>query len=223
MSNPFGCNQKNLFGNKAKPNVAKVPEPVTIEVEKNQVVSATLPYGTPLAAPIRQHMHANVTVDSQRLFIYRSVNGWTNIALDSTDSAPKLTGDPITVVTTAYREFNACPHVSTVNLKWKGTDTLLSFDAIAGMESQFVPLPENTSDDSAAGGSKTDAEVLYDFAEDNQRKMVEMGTDVDECKTKLTYLVQAIDKIFKKLDQDERTPDDPTEPTTVVKNKRARK
>ena len=232
MSSPFGCNQKNLFGSKAKSKDAKTPEPVTLTVDPSQVVTASIPYGTPMAAPIRQHMHASVTHDGQRIFIFRQVNGWTNISLDSTDTSPKLTCDPITVLNIAYREFNACASVSKVILKMTGDNAEYGYDDIAGMEAKLVPLPEAQETEGAAGGSKTDAEVLYDLAIENQNKMVQLGTDVDEIKTKLLYvvqtvdttynklltLVQAVDQVYKKVSEED---DGITEPATIHKKARA--
>jgi hypothetical protein len=101
--------------------------------------------------------------DGQRIFIFRQVNGWTNISLESTENAPKLTCHPITALITAWKEFSTCPAVSEVIIKWKGSDDRLTYDDIAGMESQFLPLPEATGDDTP---DKTDAEVLFEAISD---------------------------------------------------------
>ena len=153
-SSPFGCNQKNSFGSKlskAKDNSA--PEPVTLIADKNQVITAIIPFNTPMAASIRQHMHTTVLNDGQKIFIYRSVNGWTNIALDSSEAAPKLTCDPVTTLIKAWTEFNKCPQVSNITIKWKGSEQALSYDDIAGMEAEFVALPEGTGDADNQGAS----------------------------------------------------------------------
>ena len=127
MSSPFACNRgPSPFGSKlAKAKEAAVPEPVTLIADKSQVITAIIPFQTKQAAAIRQHMHANITSNGQKIFIYRAVNGWTNIALDATEAAPKLTCDPITTLKTAWHEFTNCSAVSTITIKWKDTDTVL--------------------------------------------------------------------------------------------------
>jgi hypothetical protein len=191
---PFGCNQRNsLFGGKGKGTPNSKPEPVTLIASKTQVITAIIPFSTPKAAAIRQHMHSNVLHDGQRIFYYRQQNGWTNIALTSTETSPKVTCDPVTTLKIAWREFNSCPFVSPLEIKWEGSNEVLGFDDIDGMETTFDKLPEET-DAPNDGPQKTDAEVLF-------AKLGELEKKVSDVDTKIAYLVNASDKINKLLDQ----------------------
>lgn len=135
------------FGSSVKPKPLTPPEPVNLLVNKNQIVVAIIPHNTAKSAPIRQWMHSNVIHpnDRTRLFIFRSStnNSWTTIALDSTSEAPKLTAEPLTVVTIARAEFNRCPHVSAVTCRdWNGNEITeadipnLDFDPLTPVPSQ---------------------------------------------------------------------------------------
>ena len=134
-------------------------------------------------------MHSNVTENGQKIFIYRNVNGWTNISLESTESAPKLTCDPITTLFTAYREFTNCAAVSKVTIKWAGSAAELGVDDIKGMETQFDPLPEPVAEESGASSSKTDAEVLYDVIGAMDKKIDDVSTKLEEVNVKLVHIV----------------------------------
>lgn len=195
-SSPFGCNQKSSFGNKlGKAKETAPPEPVVIFAEQNQVITAIIPFNTKRAAEIRQHMHANITNDGQRVFIYRSVNGWTNISLESTPASPKLTCDPIGTLKMAYREFTACAAVSTVTMKWKESDTPIAFDDLDTLS--FEDLPTEAAGEPDAGGStnKSDAEILYDQIDALSKKVDKINDLVYDNETKLTYIVAAVEKI----------------------------
>ena len=55
-SNPFGCNQKkSVFGSSAKAKAAIAKESVMLVADKNQIITAIVPYNSPQAAAIRQH------------------------------------------------------------------------------------------------------------------------------------------------------------------------
>ena len=187
-SSPFGCNQNSLFGKQNKKSTAAAPpEAVELIADPCQVITAVIPFGTKQAPNIRKTMHENITHDGQRIFIYRQVNGWTNISLESTETAPKLTADPITALKTAWREFNSCPFVSAVNIKWKGQNNVLGYDDIDHMETQFVPLPTGDESDEP---KKTDGEVIFDTINEVKDKLVAMDT-------KISYLTDVIDSIYK--------------------------
>ena len=196
-SSPFGCNKKNSFASSlSKAKEAAAPEPVMLIADKSQVITAVIPFNTKNAAPIRQHMHQNVTENGQKIFIYRNINGWTNISLESTESAPKLTCDPITTLTTAWREFTNCAAVSKVTIKWAGSATELGFDDIKGMETQFDPLPEAAAEESGASSSKTDAEILYDLIGALDKKVDELSTKLEDANVKLVHIVGAVDRLM---------------------------
>ena len=155
-------------------------------------------------------MHANILNDGQRIFIYRQVNGWTNISLEATEENPKLTCDPMTTLTTAYREFKNCPNVSEIKIKWDDSEELIPFDEIGHMEALFEDLPEGTNESSGTSNSKTDAEVLYDLIEatnnnvtngDTNMKVNELADKVNAIDTKLAYIVNAIDQALGKQSQ----------------------
>ena len=202
-ASPFAVNKKDLFSGKAKPKPESYPpEPVTLIADKCQVITAMIPFGTRRSAEIRQHMHSNIKMDGNRIFIFRSVNGWTNISLDSTESTPKLTCDPIHTLKQAWREFNDCPAVSDVSIKWKGSDVVLGYDDIDMMEAQFVPLPagDPSSDDgSATGTTKTDAEVLYDMMKSMDDMMTKQQAAIAEFDTKLVHIISVTEGLAKQL------------------------
>ena len=183
-SNPFDCNQKkSAFGSPAKAKAVIPRESVTLVADKNQIITAIIPYNSPQAAPIRQHMHSNITIDGQRVFIFRPVNGWTNIALNSTAENPKLTADPITVLKLAHTKFSECPSVSSVSIKWAGTEDVKTYEDIDQMEPMFTPLPES-QDPVAEGQAKTEGEFLMDKLNEVDKKVddkiLELGKKIDE-------------------------------------------
>ena len=182
-SNPFDCNQKkSAFGSPAKAKAVIPRESVTLVADKNQIITAIIPYNSPQAAPIRQHMHSNITIDGQRVFIFRPVNGWTNIALNSTAENPKLTADPITVLKLAHTKFSECSAVSTVTIKWAGSDEVLNYEDIDNMEPMFIPLPESQG---PVAEAKTEGEFLMD-------KLNEVDKKVDD---KILGLDKKIDEV----------------------------
>jgi hypothetical protein len=183
-SNPFGCNQKkSVFGSSARAKAVIARESVMLVADKNQIITAIVPYNSPQAAAIRQHMHSNITVDGQRVFIFRPVNGWTNIALDSTAENPKLTADPITVLKLAFTKFSECTAVSTVTIKWAGTDENLTYEDIDQMETKFDKLPD-AQPDADPVTNKGDAEYLMDKLNEIDKKVddkiLELGKKIDE-------------------------------------------
>jgi hypothetical protein len=198
MSSPFACNpKKSLFGGKAKSKEVLTPETVTLIADKSQVITAMIPYQTKQANTIRSHMHQTVLHEGQRIFIFRQVNGWTNISLESTENVPKLTCDPITTLITAYREFSTCPAVGNVVIKWKGSDEVLGYDDIAGMDGQFDPLPE-ASDDAETDRHQTDADVLYAAIESIDKK-------VDAYDNKLAHIVGIVERTYALVNGDDET------------------
>ena len=232
MSSAFGCNspQKNsLFKSKMAGKQTVTPEDVTIVIDKCQVITALVPFQTKQASAIRTHMHQNILDNGQKIFIYRSINGWTNIALDSTESAPKLTCDPITTLKIAHKEFNACTAVGNVYMKWKGTEDLLPYEAIDGMEGHFDPLPEDQVVESTVA-EKTDAEMLADTLDTIERK-------VDSLDTKIGHIISIIELAHRNAPKDpvdvDGNNDDTTgnneeagsskDPATPQTGKRARK
>ena len=55
-SNPFGCNQKkSVFGSSARAKAVIARESVMLVADKNQIITAIVPYNSPQAAAIRQH------------------------------------------------------------------------------------------------------------------------------------------------------------------------
>lgn len=199
MSSPFGCNQKNTIGSafSGKAKETAPPEPVIIVVDKSQVVTAIIPFGTKHAAAIRSHMHGNILIDGQKCFIYRNMNGWTNIGLESTATAPRLTFDPITVLKKAVPEFDACPFVSTVTIKWTDGTTINGYDAIDGLDGMFDPLPvADESPQDMTDTRKTDGEILHEC-------LVEMDKKVDTVDGKLAHVVSVVDKLYKSLVDDD--------------------
>jgi hypothetical protein len=109
---------------------------------------------------------------------------------------------PITTLITAWREFSACPSVSDVVIKWKGTQEELGYDDIAGMDGQFDPLPE-TTETTPTADDKTDAEVLYDAIQAVDKK-------VDALDAKLAHLINVGERTYSLVnDGDEPVPTSP--------------
>lgn len=215
MASPFGCNRKNLF---QKKTISSSPaEPVTLIADKSQVITAVIPFGTKHAGTIRAHMHENIkTDDHQKIFIYRSMNGWTNISLESTETSPKLTCDPITTLINAWTQFNACPQVGKLVIQWKGESAELGYDDIANMEGKFDPLPEETmaQADDQAGGSKTDAEIMMDMIETNTKSLTTLSESVTALDTKLGHAIGIIEKLAKLAQSDDVADDETVTPAT---------
>ena len=194
MSSPFGCNsapKNSLFKSKLAGKQVIPPEDVTLVIDKSQVITAIIPFQTKQAAAIRAHMHQNIIDNGQKIFLYRGVNGWTNIALDSSESAPKLTCDPITTLKIAHREFNACTSVNNVIMKWKITDQVVTEEELDGMESAFEPLPDAATDPNEPhGNEKTDAEVLAETLDQLERK-------VDSLDLKIGHVISILEKNYR--------------------------
>jgi hypothetical protein len=180
-TNPFGCNKRNSFNsfstNKAEKKI--VPEPVTLIAAKSQVITLNIPFNTPAAQSIRTYMHTHCVSDgvpAQKLFIYRSANGWTNIALDSTEQSPKLTADVYYTLKTAWRTFNDCSHVSNLTMRNEDGSTF-EYDDIDKME--FIPLPDKVDVVQHGEASRTDAEVILEMIEKVHKKQSEMDGKLD--------------------------------------------
>ena len=183
-SSAFGCNaKKSLLGNSLKAKEVIPREPVVLVANKNQIITAIIPYNSKQAAAIRQHMHTNIVIDSQRVFLFRTVNGWTTVALDSTETNPKLTADPITVLKLAFTKFSECTAVSTVTIKWAGTDENLTYEDIDQMETKFDKLPD-AQPDADPVTNKGDADYLMDKLNEVDKKVddkiLELGKKIDE-------------------------------------------
>ena len=59
MTSPFGSPQRNLFSTKSKNKPKHPPENISFIVDKKQIVTTIIPYGTSHASAIRQFMHAH--------------------------------------------------------------------------------------------------------------------------------------------------------------------
>ena len=82
------------------------------------------------------------------------------------------------------------------------------------MEEQFIPLPEATPEpDSGGASSKTDAEILYDMIDVLNKKADENATKLEEALTKLTYIVNLVEKLSSNAGT-------PNTPSTSVGGKR---
>ena len=203
MSSPFALTSSrgSLFANKKAVDTSP-PEDVVLVASKSQVITAIIPYGTKKSQAIRAFMHANVvsTDDSTkgaRFFIYRQVNGWSTIHLESTEAVPKLTGDPITVLKTAWREFTAnCADVGNVKIKWEGSNEIMGYDDIDGMEGLFDPLPDSTNANPSTGPAKTDGEMIYELEEKIYTKVTAVEANVDTIARRLAHVVDSLDNIY---------------------------
>lgn len=214
MSSPFACNGKQSLFGKSKIDVQSKPEPVTLVADKSQVISAIIPFSTKMAGKIREHMHEYVRNDEgQKIFIFRQVNGWTNISLDATEDSPKLTADPIKTLIKAYTEFNKCSAVSKVDIKWTGSDEILGFDDIPMMESQFEPLPVKKDGVEVIDATKqSDAEVIFD-------RIMTLENKLDAIDNKLAHIIACVETHNNPNDPATSTADFTPE-RTVEKGKR---
>jgi hypothetical protein len=198
MASPFGCNHgAGKFSPNGKGKDKLTPEPVEATAHTNQVISLVIPFNTKQAPKIRETMHSEILHDNAKIFIFRQVNGWTNISLDSTQSVPKLTADPYTTLKAAWRVFNACPNVSTFTMK-REDNTVLEYDDIDSLVFEDLPNGETADDISVDGSSdlgvvKAMIESLDDKVQDISLKTAHL-IDVFPRLSKLTDTVQAIDK-----------------------------
>lgn len=113
---------------------------------------------------------------------------------------------------TAWREFNSCPHVRNVIIKWKGSSEVLEYDDIANkMESQFEPLPEATDEDAQGGSgpSKTDAEIMTDMIDANGKAIAKMSDKLEEVSVKLVHIESMVRRLADGMNEDS-----PVTPTT---------
>ena len=195
-SSPFGCNpKKSVFGNKTVLDKQAAPEAVLLLADKSQVITAMIPYNSANAAKIRACMHENVQFDGHKIFIYRAVNGWSNIALDSTAEAPKLTCDPITALKSAWTAFAACPQVGKLTIRWKGEDKDLSYDDVDGMEGLFDPLPDESPAPRAQSvDNKSDAEYLME-------KLNEIDKKIELVDLKHAHLVELMEQFINRAEE----------------------
>jgi hypothetical protein len=193
-SSPFGCNaKKNLFSGKAKAAQPAPGELVTLEVTKFQVITAIIPFNTKQAPNIRQDMHNHCVYDSQKIFMFRAVNGWTNIALDSTEETPKLTCDPQSALKIAWRVFNDSPYVSRLVMKSKESGKEFGYDDIDNLE--FDDLPEASGDSDTR--DKTDADVLYDLSTKISLQLTKLDQKMIALDKKVDYIVGTLDTYYK--------------------------
>ena len=238
-SSPFGCNaKKSSLGNNLKAKEVLPREPVILVADKNQIITAIIPYNSKQAAAIRLHMHSNILIDGQRVFIFRTINGWTTVSLESTESNPKLTADPITVLKLAHTKFSECPAVSTVTIKWAGSDEILTYEDIDQMETKFDKLPD-AQPDADPVTNKGDADYLMDKLNEVDKKVddkiLELGKKIDEVAgqmmsefaDKMESLNGQMDELISSIRSDAVAPvSSVLTPTTAhrhSKNKRARK
>ena len=122
--------------------VASPPENVTADFAMTQVVTLGQPYNTPKAANIRAFCAARLlNNDNQRLFLFRKETGntWTNIALDSTPSVPKLTAPPAEIARKLSTILVSCPDVNQVIMRGPDGERVTAED-VSNM--QFTPLEE---------------------------------------------------------------------------------
>jgi PDZ domain-containing secreted protein len=219
-SSPFGINaKKSSLGNSLKAKEVIPKEPVTLIADKKyQIITALIPYNSKQAATIRAYMHANITIDGQRVFIFRVANGWSTVALDATESNPKLTGEPIMVLKLAYTKFSECPAVSTVTIKWAGSDEILTYEDIDQMEAKFDPLPDPQPDADPVT-NKGDADYLMDKLNEVDKKVddkiLQLGNKIDEVTgqmmaeigDKMRSLHGQMDLLISSIRSDSVTPD----------------
>ena len=195
-SSPFGCNaNRSLSGyGKAKALAPAPPEPVTLVADRTQVITAQIPFNTKQAGKIRQAMHENILVNGQRVFIYRQVNGWTTVALDSTEQNPKLTADPYTTLKIAWKAFNDCPFVDPLIIK-DANNNNVTYEGIDSLVFDDLPAGEDAP---AVADGRNDAEVIMD--EVNAIK-VSVKEQLEAQETKMAYMVSLIEGLVEKKDE----------------------
>ena len=200
MASPFGGSpNRNLFGAKAKDKTKHAPENIMFVVDKNQIVTAMIPFGTHQAQAIRQHMHANVlTADGAKIFIFRQSNGWTNVDLQSTAASPKITATPTTVLNIAFAKFSECKEVGTISWKWAHDATVYGQTDIANINAQLIELPSG-DEEATLNEAKTDGELIYD-------KIVNVEDKVDVLSIQTTHIIESINKLYRIIVPDSQDP-----------------
>lgn len=164
-TNPFAVNTKPSPFTPGKKLIS--PEPVELIADTNQIVTAVVPFNTPAAPAIRAAMHNQIlTPENTKCFIFRPTNGWTNIALDSTGEAPKLTSEPKYLLKVAWRSFQDCQAVSNVTMRLRdGTPfqfddiDMLHFEDLSVFAAVPVAMPD-TSHVASSSGSMTSHAVI---------------------------------------------------------------
>ena len=167
--------------------LASPPENVTADFALTQVVTLGQPYNTPKAANIRAFVAARLlNNDNQRLFLFRKETGntWTNIALDSTPAAPKLTAPPAEIGRKLETILASCPDVNQVIMRGPDGQSVSAEDV---SNIQFTPLDEQAvSEPAAEVVTPSDNNALM-------RQMKEMDTKVDD----LAFMLKADHVEFK--------------------------
>jgi hypothetical protein len=159
MSSAFDCNKRNTFTNKSPVKTETAAEPVKLVVNPIQIIQAGIPFNTAKASAIRNHMHANILFNGQRIFIFRQGNGWTNISLNSTASDPALTCAPAEALKIAYTSFKSCPDVSDVTIEMVNGTTVNSSD-IDSIVWEDMPRADTSGSSSGSAPSMTDGETI---------------------------------------------------------------
>ena len=198
MSSPFDVNRRNTFTNSSPQKKQMVPEPVTLEADPNQIIKAHLPFNTPQAKTIREHMHTHVKCPQEgtRVFVFRQQSGWTTVALNSTAQNPSLTMEPALVLKLAHAKFNECGAVSEVHMRMADGKSF-TYDEIDSIA--WTPLPAASDGESAAGStSKTDAEIIIDNLEALQAKVEASASKIEVMEVKLGAMFDMLEKSLSK-------------------------
>ena len=199
MTSPFASPNRTLFGAKAKDKPKHSPENIQFVVDKNQIVTAMIPFGTHQAQNIRQHMHQHVlTADGAKVFIFRQSNGWTNVDLQSTATSPKITATPTTVLKIAFAKFSECKEVGTISWKWSHDSTIYGQTDIDNIDAQLIELPAG-DEEATLNEAKTDGEMIYD-------KVVNVEDKVDALSIQATHIIESINKLYRIIAADPHGP-----------------
>lgn len=187
-------------------------ESVTAIFHVNKIVLVELPYMTPRSGPIRSFCQVRLLNEqNERLLVFRPNmnNSWTNIHLQSTAAAPRLTAQPDEMARKLCNVLTQCPDVSNVILKNEAGETLTMEQAIElpyqNLEDNAVnqAVEEEVPDVSVTQLAQLVRDVFERVVENEQaveRKLVQVKTELT---AQLTYIIDVLDKNVRQSQRDE--------------------
>ena len=201
LGNPAGSPQA-----RSGPATAAPLERIRAHVSKSQIVAMTLPFQTPRAKNVRDFVHARLlTATNQKIFFWRREmnNMWTNIALDSSPQAPKLTAPPVDAATALMTILPQCADVSGVDL-FDDEGIQITLADVQSMAFNDLVPQSNPNPNPVTALPGLPAPTLHTLIEKQdelmnkvdemaittKRDSVQLKTDID---LKLSYIIDHID------------------------------
>ena len=194
--------------------VTSPPEEVSAEFSLEQVVTLNIPFGTAHAAGIRNVVSSRLLNEKNaRVFVFRSQPvSWSNIALDSTATAPKITCPPAEIASKLMTILGACASVSKVVLFGPGK-VVMTPDEIAqlpfhSLEELAVPASAVVVPNHLPADANCFVREIKDLEDKFEKHFCMVKTDLVQLKTsmeeKLSYIIDLLEGQPRQNDQASR-------------------